>query len=575
MIREIIQNVTKEAITGVQRKHSWADLAVGDVIIEKPDNSEFGDYAVNIAFSLAKQLRMPPGEVAGVLADELEKNLPPEIDEIEVAGGYINFFLSPAYLQKQLLDIAGKKDFGAGDDLVGKKVMVEFTDPNAFKVFHIGHLMSNTIGESIARLFEFAGAEVVRACYPSDIGLNTAKAIWGVIHDRANYPKTDDPLSEKVAFLGRAYVAGTQAYEEDESAKEEIKKINEKLFAKSDPELNDIYKEGRQWSLDHFEEIYKKLGTKFDLYIYESEMSSKGEAIVREFLKKGVFEESEGAIVFKGDKFGLHTRVFISSQGLPTYEAKELGLNKEKFEKIPDLAKSIIVTANEQNDYFKVVLKAMESVYPDIAAKTEHISHGMMRFTQGKMSSRKGNVINAEAMINQTKEELKKKETDGSQLSEEGREAIAVGAIKYSILKQSPGHDIIFDFEKSLSVEGDSGPYLQYTYARLNNIVTKAGEQSGEPELKDLTEKSELNILKELLEFPEVAAESGRNVAPQYVVQYLHKLATLANRFYENVHVLKDEDQGRRSARLMLVSATASVLGRGMGLLGMKTLTKI
>jgi arginyl-tRNA synthetase len=252
-------------------------------------------------------------------------------------------------------------------------------------------------------------------------------------------------------------------------------------------------------------------------------------------------------------------------------------LNKKKFEIYP-LDLSVIITGNEINEYFKVLLKAMELVIPEVAKNTRHISHGMLRLTSGKMSSRTGDVITAEWLIDQAKIKIKEKENADIELSEEERknnsELIAIGAIKYSVLKQGPGRDIIFDFDKSLSVEGDSGPYLQYTYARLNNILVKAG--ATEPaDAASLKEVSELNLIKELLEFPLVVREGGKNIAPQYLVQYLHRLASSANRFYESIPVLKDENSGRRSARLMLIKATAAVLERGLSLLGIRVLSKI
>jgi len=282
----------------------------------------------------------------------------------------------------------------------------------------------------------------------------------------------------------------------------------------------------------------------------------------------------------------LHTRVFINSRGLPTYEAKELGLNQKKFELYP-LDLSIIITGNEIVEYFKVLLKVMELIMPAVAQKTRHIGHGMLRLASGKMSSRTGEVITAEVLIDQAKAKIKEKEnparlSDGQagDLPEAEREntteQIAIGAIKYSILKQSPGRDIIFDFDKSLAIEGNSGPYLQYTYARLNSILNKAGNY---PDQKmatgELKEKSELNLIKQILEFPETVENCGANIAPQHLALYLYQLANLANNFYEAVPVLKDENPARLYARLALVKTTAAILKQGLTLLGIKALPKI
>ena len=266
--------------------------------------------------------------------------------------------------------------------------------------------------------------------------------------------------------------------------------------------MNKLYDAGRAWSLAYFETVYKRLGTKFDEYFFESEMGKEGLAVIAQH--KDVFEVSEGATVFRGEQYGLHTRVFVTAKGLPTYEAKEIGLNKVKFERYP-LDLSIILTGGEIIDYFKVLMKAMELALPNVAAKTRHVPHGMLRLPSGKMSSRTGDVITAESLLDQIKVKLQERANDRSDdLNPDERgaatEAIAVGAIKYSILKQSPGQDIVFDFDKSLSVEGDSGPYIQYAYARLRSILRKASHEprAMSHEFSTLDSEPELNLIRKI-----------------------------------------------------------------------------
>ncbi len=345
--------------------------------------------------------------------------------------------------------------------------------------------------------------------------------------------------------------------------------------------------------MEYFEFIYKKLGTKFDYYFFESETGKDGLEIISE--NKKVFTDSGGAVIFKGEEYGLHNRVFISAQGLPTYEAKELGLNKKKFKIFsPDL--SIIVTGNEINDYFKVLLKVMELVMPSVAQRTKHIGHGIMRFAEGKMSSRTGGVIGAEFLINQIIEKIKEGENDSS-LTKSGEEyeTMAVAAIRYSILKQSIGRDIIFDFEKALSIKGDAAPYLQYTYARLRNIGRNSGKQSQFSiklatsgfiipgwvsgfgiDLSKLENKEELTIIKHLLNFPDVVKESAESHGVNNLALYLYKLATYANYYYETIRILDNTTKRpERNARLLLVETITAVLKKGLGLLGIKTLERI
>ena len=546
-----------------------------DVLV--PPNPKMGDYSANIAFALGKKEGKDPMKSGEGLASELnkDKDLAGIFEKIEaVKPGFVNFYLKDDFIRTKLSEMAEDKNYGFNETMKGKTVMVEYTDPNPFKLFHIGHLMSNTIGEAIARLYEASGAKVLRANYQGDVGLHVALTIWAIKSGKVGaMPPENELLDEKIKYLGNAYALGSSYYyktlaEGGPDFRQEIHEINNKIYKKDDPQITELYEKGKRWSLDYFETIYKKLGTKFNRYFFESEAATDGLRIVGQH--PDVFVESDGAKVFKGEEYGLHTRVFVSSKGLPTYESKELGVNKKKFEK-DNLDLSIIVTGNEINDYFKVLLKVMELTMPEVVARTRHISHGMLRLPGGKMSSRTGDVITADSLIEQTKEKLPESE------SGEAKEKIAIGAIKYSILKQSPGHDIIFDFDKSLSVKGDSAPYLQYTYARFNNIVTKSESNPsiGSVDPAYLNEPVEVSLMKYLFRFPEIVKESGEEIAPQHLALYLYELSNEINRFYESVRVLEDENAERRNARLILVETVATVLKRGLNLLGIETPKRI
>ena len=490
-----------------------------NVSVEHPADLSYGDYSSNVALVYSKEFAMSSNDLALKLVSELEKERLPEIEKIEIAGrGFINFSLASSFLSKTIAGINKNGDtYGKTNIFNKEKTIVEYTDPNPFKEFHIGHLMSNTIGEAISRVIEYNGAEVKRACYQGDVGLHVAKAVWG-------------KLKNPDASWGEAYALGAIS-QADARIKAEIIDINQKIYEK-DPSLFLLYGEGKKESLEKFEEIYKRLETHFDYYFFESDTGKFGKKLVEKYKEK-IFEKSEGAVVFKGEKYGLHTRVFINSQGLPTYEAKELDLAKIKYEKYP-YDKSIVVTANEVNEYFKVVHKALELMFPDLAKKTIHISHGMLRLPEGKMSSRTGKVITAESLIGEVKERIKEKVSD-RKLTEEEKEKIseqvAIGAIKYSILKQTSGKDIIFDFDKSLSFEGDSGPYLQYTHTRALSVLNKAKEEKI-PQNTYLEVRLPSNIERLLYRFPEIVERAGREYEPHYITTYLMELAGLFNSFY-------------------------------------------
>ncbi|OGH18928.1 MAG: arginine--tRNA ligase [Candidatus Levybacteria bacterium RIFCSPHIGHO2_12_FULL_38_12] len=600
--------------------------------IEHPGESSHGDYSSNIALVVFGEFEARNSKIETnskniklktplELAQEIVKNFKFRIssiqqvqdknfkfiDRVEVAGpGFINFWLTKEYLFDSMIRIIkAKEEFGKGGGLKNKKVMVEYTDPNPFKEFHIGHLYSNAVGESLSRLFEAQGAEVRRANYQGDVGMHVAKSLYGIlqqfrIHNSQfrigeELQKLEkESLNERIEFLGQAYVLGAKAYEEDEKVKQEIHVLNKQIY-ELDPKIKDIYLQGRQWSLDYFETIYKRLGTKFDGYYFESEAGEIGLQLVYEYQKKGVFAESEGAVIFPGEKYNLHNRVFVNSLGLPTYEAKELGLNKKKYEDYPFDA-SVIVTGNEINEYFKVLLCAMEQVIPEVAQKTKHIGHGMVRLPQGKMSSRTGNVITGEWLLDEAKRRISSK---FSEMADKTAEMVAVGAVKYALLKSGIGRDIEFSFDESISLEGNSGSYLQYTYVRTQSVLSKF--QINTNNQKDLKleignwklEIEEENILRLLYRFPEVVEEASGHLAPNYICSYLFELAQAFNLFYQKHKILdqnvipnlfrdpqhsdnemlnrvqhdKNKDDTKRF-RILLTASVGQVLYNGLYMLG-------
>jgi len=559
-MKKKIEKKIHDAIIELQESKLWSDFDVPKISVERPKNLVHGDWTTNIAMVLVKGLKKNPMEIAQQLIEELQKRKDLLIAEITVAApGYINFTLDVSIYAQTVKDINNSSDaFGEGDTLEGKTICVEYTQPNPFKPFHIGHLMSNTIGESMSRLIATQGARVVRANYQGDVGPHVAKALWAM--------QRDDISVDDAGLIGKAYATGHAAYESDPKAKEEIDAINQAIYAGDDKELMTVYKQGRKTTLAAFEKIYAILGTTFDAYFYESEVWERGRAIVKENAGT-IFDESDGAIIFSGEKYDLHTRVFITSNDLPTYEAKELGLALTKEEKIPaDLY--LITTAVEQEQYFRVVTKAIELVEPSLRGKIEHISHGMMQLTTGKMSSRSGNVVTGELLIKDAQKLAGEKlsERVAETVSTETIDSIAVAGIKFSILKQSLGKNIAYDQKTALSFDGDSGPYIQYTYARCHSILSTAQEQDLSD---DFVESDKIGSLERLLErFPEVLMQATQMRAPHMVAQYILELAQEFNTYYAKVRVLEDGD--KRAYRIALVRATAQVLMNGLTVLGIK-----
>lgn len=556
-----------------------------NVVLEHPGDTKNGDYSTNIALALSKQLVNPPAGgprgFAEQIASKIEKT--EDIEKVEVAGvGFINFFLSRDFFAKSMQSILndGEK-WGSGNVLSGKKIMVEYTDPNPFKPFHIGHLMSNAIGESISRLIESQGAEVVRANYQGDVGLHVAKAMYGMF--KAGPPADESaPASVLAQYIGECYAKGSDAYEDNPEAKKEIETFNKKIYDRSDEQVNQVYDWGRKLTLDAFEDIYKLLGTKFEHYFFESEMAPIGEKIVRENIGN-VFSESEGAIVFKADEHDskLHTRVFVTSLGIPLYETKEIGLTVAKFEKEKNLDTSVVITANEQSAYFAVVTKAIQIMYPEIGAKMQHIAHGMMRFADSKMSSRKGNVVTGESLLKEAKgvvlEKMKDRNFDQGEMSEIS-DIVSVAALKYSILRQAIGGDIIYDFNQSISFEGDSGPYLQYSYVRAKRVLEKSKVESQKPNDGGQQTKNsdEIYAIEKMLYcFPEIIKRSAEEYAPHHIVVYLNELASEFNSFYANNQIIDATDEEVSGYRIQLTKAFAITMRNGLSILGIRVPEKM
>ncbi len=562
-----MQEVIRTAIGDIL---SRLGLPETDFIVEHPSDLSHGDYATNVAMVAGKAAGKAPREFAEQIRAALEGQIE-YVDRIEVAGpGFINFHLSRDFFAREILRTVESGDrWGQNDNWEGKTVVVEYTDPNPFKEFHIGHLFTNAVGESIARLFMYQGADVKRVNYQGDVGLHVACALYGMM--KVGLSSSGEFTAKD---LGRAYALGATANKEDETAAEEIKRINKAIYERSDAELNALYDKGRQVSLDYFETIYAMVDTKFDHYFFESEAAPIGKELVLN--NPEVFPESDGARVFKGEEYGLHSRVFLNSLGLPTYEAKELALAKLKDEFV-HYDHSVVSTAKEINEYFKVLLKAMSFVYPELAAKTEHVGHGMVRLETGKMSSRTGDVISAIDFIEEiTDAATAKIEESGRGVADEtlARE-IAVGAIKYATLKGSIYQDSIFNKEQALSFEGASGPYLQYTHARIASVLEKAAMAGVTPKLDEAAlSEGAYDVEKLLYRFPEVVLDAFGEREPHRVATFLIDLAAAFNTFYGQERIA-DATDPRAPYKALIAAAVKQTVKNGLWLLAIKAPEKM
>lgn len=511
--------------------------AVGKkAVIRRPPNPDFGDYAVFVG---------PEAESA---AEAIRKELGESASKVEVAGkGFVNITLSRGAVSLALSEADAKgSEWGRGEAEKGQRIMVEYGNPNPFKEMHIGHLMGSIIGEALSRLAESEGATVARDTFGGDVGPHVAKALWGL-----RTRSVTEPANAKE--IGEAYTEGSRAYEDDPKAKEEIDVLNKAVYAGEDRTLMDLWARGREVSMEEFRRLWRLLGTKFDFEFFDSDTTETGLRMVRDGLAKGIFKMSDGAVIYDGEAEGVHTMVFITSHETPTYEAKDIGLAFLKEERWPS-DRVVIVTGNEQNGRFKTVLAALGKLAPVLAEKTKHIPHGFLRLTSGKMSSREGNVITADGLIKAVMEKAGEKNTDPLII-----EAVALGAIKYMVLRQAPGQDIIFDEAKSLSLEGDSGPYLQYALVRANSVLAKTSGApvEGAPEVPYQLERL-------ILHFPEVVARAAHSLAPNLLVNYLTELASEWNAFYAKERIIGGEFEAHK---LLIVRAFVQTMRNGLAFL--------
>jgi arginyl-tRNA synthetase len=536
----------EQAIAGVCK-----DLFSVDVQIEltRPDE-QFGDYATSIALQLAKQLANPPAggprEVAEAIKDKIQND---SIASVDIAGpGFINLTLTDQALVNATQDPASKS-------LDAQTVVIETNNPNPFKAMHIGHAFNAIVADSIANLIETGGAHTYRVSYHGDVGAHVGKSMYSLLKFVDGDPSKLDQIAkeERNSFMSKMYAEGAAAYKENEAAKTEIDELAKQSFTREDPVYAAVYDTCKDWSFEEIDQIVQRLGnTPIERRFLESDADARGVPIVKANVPK-VFQESDGALIFKGSEHGSFDNVFVSARGLGLYGARDLGLMKLKEEYFhPD--KSYIVTAEEQRDYFKGVLAAAGLAMPEMKGVTVNIPTGTVKLTTGKMSSRSGDVIEISWLFDQIGEALK---AAGGTM----RDDIIAGALRYQFLKVRIGGDVVFDVNESVSVHGNSGPYLQYAHARARSILAKT--EAGDVEI-DAFEPAERSLIRKISEYTEVVNKAVAELMPHHVATYLYELAQNFNSFYEHNRVLGDE---RERLRIHLVGAYADTLKNGLKLL--------
>lgn len=533
------------------------DVLGVDVAVEltRPEE-KFGDYATNVALQLSKQLGRNPRDIAEELAARVRTVLEEQVSEVTIAGpAFINLRLSDQDLFRGVQEPVRPGIYAA------KTTVIETNNPNPFKAMHIGHAFNAILGDTIANLLDAGGAQNHRVSYHGDIGLHVGRSMWALL----KYIDGDISKLHKIApgdrntFMSKMYAEGTKAYKEDTAAKAEIERLVELSFTLDEPLFKAVYDTCITWSFESLEEILQRLGTKpVEKRYLESQADAMGVETVKAHVGT-VFKESDGAVIFEGDKHGSFTNVFVSSRGRGLYAARDLGLMRLKHQDFhPD--KSYIVTAEEQRAYFVGVIKAAELTLPELKDVTVNISTGTVKLATGKMSSREGDVLEVSWLFDQVEEAVRARGAEPTYDT-------VLGSLRYQFLKVRIGGDVIFDASEAVSITGNSGPYLQYAHARACSILAKSQTAPDAPHtLSDAGLNSgERTLVRKMSEYPEVVSQAVTEMMPHHICTYLYELAQEFNRFYENNRVIGDP---RESDRLVLVSAYRGILSNGLKLLG-------
>ncbi len=533
-------------------------------------NENFGDFTTNVAFLLAKKVKKNPKEIFQIIVNNFSDK---QIKKIDFVNGFINFWLDEKTLVNKLINIK-ENQFIPNFLFFGpnKKIIIEYAHPNTHKLFHIGHLRNITYGESLARIFSFLGNKVIRANYQGDVGLHIAKTLFAILNNLPLFEKIKktSSLNEKISFIGEMYTQGNRDYE-DEEKKKEIIRINQMIY-KKDKKILSLWEETRKWSLDYFEKIYQRVDTKFDRLYFESEMAERGLELCNQALKNKILKKSQGAIVFDGQPYHLHTRVFVNSLGYPTYEGKELALAEKEFSDFGEIDRCFHLTTPEQKSFFAVTFKVEELLNKKIIGKQVHLTYEWVNLKTGKMSSREGNIIEANWLIDQIKEKI----LFGYKIDKDTAEKIAIASIKYSFLKNSPHSSIDFDIGESINLEGNSGPYLLYTFVRCQSIIKKINLEKVIYNFSIKWSKlnqEEVNLMRHLFLFEEIVFQAGEKFAPNILADYLYQLAKKFNLFYQRHQVIKAKTN--QELRVLLTEATAKIIEKGLFLLGIKVVEKM
>ncbi len=583
-IEQLIQTAAVEAVTKL-----YGEVNPALVQIQKTRKEFSGDYTL-VVFPLLKTSRKAPEATAVEIGEALKADCP-MVTEYNVIKGFLNISLNPTFWGERFDDICADKSFGVAADS-GKTVMIEYSSPNTNKPLHLGHIRNNLLGYSVAQILKAAGHNVIKVNLVNDRGIHICKSMiaW------QQYGQGETPESSGMKgdhLVGKYYVEFDKHYKEqikqlvaegmseDEAKKQApIMRGAQEMLRKweaKDAEVIALWEKMNGWVYEGFDVTYKALGVDFDKVYYESQTYLLGKSIVDEGLAKGVFfRKEDNSVWIDLTADGLDQKLLLRGDGTSVYMTQDLGTAFRRWED-NSLDEMIYVVGNEQNYHFEVLKLVLKKLGYDWSDNIYHLSYGMVELPEGKMKSREGTVVDADDLVAEmigTARDMSAElgKLDGLTPEEQDQitAMIGLGALKYFILKVDPRKTMLFDPRESIDFNGNTGPFIQYTHARIKSVLRKAAEAGIDYSAAEQVEllAEEVELIKTLTEYPSVVASAAQNFAPSIVGAYVYELCKTFNSYYHDHSILREENVSVRNFRLRLAEQVAGVVAKGMGLMG-------
>ncbi len=562
------------------------NISRAQVVMEVPPKPEMGDIAFPM-FPFAKVFKKAPVEIAEEIIENI-KSLEKKLQGTASASGpYVNIYLNRGELSENIItDVLNKKEnFGITESLKGRKIMCEFSCPNTNKPLHLGHLRNDILGESVSRILKANSAEVLKVNLINDRGIHICKSMLAYkLKGNGTTPESEEIKSDH--FVGKFYVKYDSMVKENPEIEE---KARELLVAweNGDREVIELWKKMNKWTIDGIEKTYEKTGISFDKVYYESNTYSLGKEEILKGLKSGVFyKKDDGSIWVDLSKDNLEHKVLLRGDGTSLYITQDIGTAIMRHEDWP-FDKLIYVVASEQKYHFSVLFKVLNILGLSWADNLYHLSYGMVNLPEGKMKSREGTVVDADDLLSELKklalgeitEKEKVRESEGEIEDLNGTaEKIALGALNYYLLQTTPVKDMLFNPKESISFTGNTGPYLQYTGARIESIFRKYEQRNtekGKFNVALLTVNEEWELIKLIADFSNITINAGNELSPSVITGYLYELAKTFNKYYHDNTVLNNDDPDLIETRLCLTKAVRQVLENGLKLLAVPFLERM